>query len=212
MYQQPLGILGGTFDPIHNGHLQIAQTLYQDLNLKEIRFIPCKQPVLKNKTHATTADRLAMLKIALAPYQNFIIDTRELDRTTPSYTVETLQSLRQEMPDTPLCLIIGMDAFLDLPQWHQWQTLFTLCHFIIINRNDCKLTDNASLSTLLKNHETNDLSLLNSKLAGYIFQKSIAPIMISSSTIRQQIKTGENVSHLLPKQVWQYIDSKNLYR
>lgn len=132
--KKALGILGGTFDPIHQGHLGIAHAALLACQLTEIRFIPCKQPLLKNQAHASTEQRLAMLSIACKPYPNFVIDDREIKRDTPSYMVETLTSLRADYPTSALCLIIGIDAFIDLPQWYHWQQLIDLAHIIIPNR------------------------------------------------------------------------------
>ncbi len=112
--EKPIGILGGTFDPIHHGHLRTALEVYEEVNCKEIRFIPCKQPVHRSTPIASLQQRLDMLHLALAAQPGFILDTREIQRDTPSYTLLTLKSLREEFPQSPLCLIMGVDALLTL--------------------------------------------------------------------------------------------------
>ena len=139
MLNKPIGLFGGTFDPIHHGHLQTAERLCTDLKLTQIFFILCKQPVLKPAARATAQQRLDMLALALKNYSQFTVDKRELTRDTPSYTIDTLKSYQQEMPNTPLYFILGIDAFLQLPQWYQWQQLLDYCHLIIINRPNYKI-------------------------------------------------------------------------
>lgn len=211
MYKQPITVFGGTFDPVHQGHLQIALMLQKEFLLPEIRFIPCKIPVLKEEAHAAAHDRLAMLELAISAYPGLTIDTRELDRTTPSYTVETLHSLRTQFPQHPLCFVLGMDAFLELPQWYHWQELLTLSHLIVINRNAHPIPQDSLLIQLLQRHSMTDPNFLHTTLAGSILQKTITPICISSSNIRQQIRSGQDVSSLLPPQVFHYIQERKLY-
>lgn len=212
MYKKPIALFGGTFDPIHNGHIKIAQMLQKKLSLEEVRFIPCKIPVLKEEAHADANDRLAMLEIAIGENPSFKIDTLELDRTTPSYTVETLRTVRSMLPNTPLCFILGMDAFLDLQRWYQWQELLNLAHLVIINRNSHLIVEDSVLAELMAKHSTANTEQLKSKLAGHIFQMHIPPIPLSSSSIRQQINSGQDVNEFLPPGVWEYIKTRDLYK
>ena len=207
-----IGILGGTFDPIHYGHLRTALDLQQSLNLSEIRFIPCKQPVHKAMPTISTTDRIAMLKLATQDQKGFVIDTCELDRATPSYMIETLATLRAELPTTPLCLILGFDAFLGLPTWQEWEQLSEFAHFIIVKRGvDTAITDK-KLLPWVKKQEIHDPQLLHEKLAGYIlFQKLNTELKISATGIREQIKRGLNPRYLLPDAVLAYIDTHRLY-
>ena len=131
---KPIGILGGTFDPVHYGHLRTALELFQILNLAEIRFMPCQIPVHKDEVHADPKHRLAMLELALAGTPEFKVDHRELQRSTPSYMIETLISLRKEYPDTPLALIMGSDAFINLATWNSWQELTDYAHIVVAIR------------------------------------------------------------------------------
>ncbi len=204
-------LLGGTFDPVHLGHLHIARELLKKLPLAEIRFIPNKQPLLKNTAQTSTEQRLAMLKLALADEPQMIIDERELKRNTPSYMVETLQSLRAEFPSTPLALIIGMDAFLQLPQWHRWPDLIKLAHIIVINRKDCSLPTNEPLTSFIKQHKTEDIQQLQQSLAGKLLFIDLPLIDIASTAIRSAIANGGDASELLPKSVYDYIKTQSIY-
>ena len=209
---KPLGILGGTFDPVHQGHLKIATTALQQCQLKEIRFIPCKQPLLKNAAHANTLQRLAMLQLACQPYANFIIDEREITRSTPSYMVETLLSLRADYPTNPLCLIIGSDAFLDLSHWYHWQQLIDLAHIIIANRPDYFLLhDNSELAIFYQQHLTNQAADLHQHLNGKIMLLNMPLFPFASRQIRQQIAKGEDVEQAVPRDVLSYIKKHQIY-
>jgi nicotinate-nucleotide adenylyltransferase len=138
---QPIGIFGGTFDPIHLGHIQVADKVYKQLGLKEIRFIPCSQSALKKQPPiASASDRLAMIKLAINTYPYFYVDDREIKQPGISYTVETLRSIRQEHPNTPLCLIMATDAFAEFNLWHEYQEIMQLAYLIITNRTDISAT------------------------------------------------------------------------
>lgn len=206
-----LGIFGGTFDPVHCGHLRMATELLACLPFAEIRFIPCQQPVLKDPACAQAKHRLAMLELALQEIPRLCADPRELQRNTPSYMVETLTSLRQEYPQDPLCLIIGMDAFLGLCKWYKYQQLIALAHFVVINRAHYHLPDNGYISTLLARHQIADKTQLLNKPAGHILLQHLSPVNISSSHIRLQIAQGKDVEDQLPPAVWQYIQEQQLY-
>jgi len=208
-----IGILGGTFDPVHNGHITIATTLLEQLNLKEVRLLPCKIPVLKPDAQATPEQRLDMLSLAIKDHPGLVIDERELRRKSPSYMVDTLTSLREEFPDTPLCLIIGMDSFIELEEWHQWEKLIKLAHFIVVNRPHVTLTESGPIKELLAKHQVTDPSELHSKVAGHIFLFDITPpIDISSTYLRGEIASGSsNPSSILPQSVWKYIQKHQLY-
>lgn len=210
---KPIGILGGTFDPIHHGHLRIALELYQQLDLRQVRFIPCQQPVLDKTAQATTIQRVEMLKLAINNQKQFILDDRELKRNTPSYTIETLISLREEFCDIPLCLITGSDSFLQLSRWHRWQELITLSHIVVIPRPDYLLDDiqEELIKNFLIKHQVNNPLLLQEKLNGYIYIANFQPLAISSTYIRQQITNGLNPAYLLPENVLQYIWKEEVY-
>src|SRR5210317_2209069 len=123
-----IGVFGGTFDPIHFGHLRSALEICESLDLKEIRFIPCRIPPHRGEPVADPMQRMAMVRAALAGQPDMILDDREIKREGPSYMVDTLESLRSEFTTEPLCLVLGMDAFLGLSSWHRWKDLLTLAH------------------------------------------------------------------------------------
>jgi len=129
-----VGLLGGTFDPVHEGHLAIARAVAAHFGLDQVRLIPAREPVHRPAPTADAQHRLAMLRLAVAPYPELAVDTREMDSPQQNYTLWTLQSLRAELPDTPLLWIIGEDAFAQLPGWRRWQELFDVAHFVVINR------------------------------------------------------------------------------
>src|SRR3974377_2148734 len=130
----PMGIFGGPFDPIHYGHLRTAFELLETLRLPEMRFMPAGNPPHRDHTVASNAQRLEMVRAATARQPGFTVDDREMHKSGPSYSVETLAELRAEFPARPLCLIVGMDAFLGLPTWHQWRELLSLAHLVVAHR------------------------------------------------------------------------------
>jgi nicotinate-nucleotide adenylyltransferase len=129
------GLLGGTFDPVHEGHLAIARAVGAHFALDQVRLIPAREPVHRSAPTAGAHHRLAMLRLAVAPYPELVVDTREFDSSQQNYTWRTLQSLRAEQPDASLLWIIGEDAFAQLPAWRRWQELFDMAHFVVINRD-----------------------------------------------------------------------------
>jgi len=187
-----IGILGGTFDPIHLGHLALAHEVYKQFDLQEIRFIPCYQSPFKQKPIATDKQRLAMLNLAIKNHPEFSVDDRELRRKNISYTVDTLKSIHQEI-DAPLYLIMSMDAFTQFNKWHKWQEIIQLAHLIVANRPG---------SRSIPHNELKNLS---------IHTINIPPNPISATEIRQLIKAGKDASSLVPKAVWEYINKNQLY-
>ncbi len=177
-----------------------------------MRFIPCRQPVLAKQVYATAPQRLAMLQLALAGQKEFSIDERELNRTTPSYTIDTLISLRAEFPDTPLCLILGSDNLVNLTAWQRWQELINFAHFVIIQRPGYPLPQQNSVAQLLQQHLIKQPQGLSEKIAGNILLSNITPPAIAASQIRQQIAQGETPRDALPATVWQYIQQHHLYK
>ncbi|MDR0250352.1 MAG: nicotinate (nicotinamide) nucleotide adenylyltransferase [Burkholderiales bacterium] len=129
-----VGLLGGTFDPVHEGHLAIARAVSAHFGLGQVRLIPARMPVHRATPMADAHHRLAMLRLVIAPYPELAVDTREIDSSQQNYTLWTLQSLRAEQPDAALLWIIGEDAFAQLPAWRRWQELFDVAHFVVINR------------------------------------------------------------------------------
>jgi nicotinate-nucleotide adenylyltransferase len=212
MLAKCIGILGGTFDPIHLGHIHIATELLQDLNLKEVRFLPSYQPVHRIAPEASVQQRLTMLQLALKDHPHFILDLHEIQRAEPSFMIDTLKALREELPISPLALIIGMDAFTAFDQWKQWQDILNYCHLIIVNRPGYLAPLNQKLKDFFKQHETSNPQAIHETPAGSILLHTINPSDISGTVIRELIKKGEPLAHnMLPTAVWQYIEQEGIY-
>lgn len=207
----PIGILGGTFDPVHFGHLRTAMELLECLPLAEVRFVLCRVPPLGKTPVATVEDRLAMLTAAVAEAPRFVVDERELGRDGPSYSVDTLESLRADFPDRPLCLIVGMDAFASLPAWHRWEELLSLAHVVVAHRPGAPLPDGEAISRLVSRHRTCDPADLAGKPAGRILLHAVTQLDISSSAIRETLSRGESPRYLLPDAVLDLLQSNGCY-
>src|SRR3990167_1546814 len=165
----PLGILGGTFNPIHEGHIQIAERVLHTCDLERIEFIPCYSPPHRNTPTTTPEQRLAMVKLAIQHHAQFSINEFELQQKNTSYTVNTLTHLRAQHPAQSLCLIVGSDAFSHFHKWHQFEKIMTLANLIVVTRN----TKNNTYSPLLEKYITTERQRLKDNLAGFIYFKKI---------------------------------------
>jgi nicotinate-nucleotide adenylyltransferase len=214
----PLGILGGTFDPIHYGHLELAREVRAALGLEAVRLVPAGDPPHRAAPAASAAHRLAMLELALTGYQGLEVDAREIRRAGPSYTVLTLEELRREAPARPHALILGADAFRGLPTWHRWRELFDLAHLVVVARPGTALAVALapSLGTEWRNRLQADPRALSQSPSGAIVTLPITSHDISASAIRTQLARGgagvDAVRGLLPPAVLAYIDRNELYR
>ena len=212
----PLGILGGTFDPIHYGHLELAREVKDAAGLSEVRLIPAGDPPHRGAPVASALHRLAMVELAVADYRGFVVDAREIQRPGRSYSVLTLTELRAQYPAAPLALIVGADAFVGLPTWHQWQRLFELAHLIVVGRPGTPFDE--PLPPALAQEWTNRLvatpAELRAAVAGSITRVAITPRPISATAIRAALDRGDTgtVRGLLPPAVLAYIDRNRLYR
>jgi nicotinate-nucleotide adenylyltransferase len=207
-----MGILGGTFDPVHIGHLHAALEIQQRLKLSHVRFIPCQQPVHKEKVIASAHHRLKMLELATALEPSFIVDAQEIERKTPSYSIETLRSLRAAFPQSTLALLLGSDAFLSLNTWHEWKQLLDYCHIIVMIRPRSQLILNDIMQDYFDAHCPKTADFLESTLAGYIQIQPITALDISATMIREQLNMNLSPRFLLPEPVLAYINEQNLYR
>jgi nicotinate-nucleotide adenylyltransferase len=156
-----IAVFGGTFDPVHNGHIQTSLAIQHYFNFDDYRFLPCKVPAIKPPTVANTEQRIIMLELAIQDHQQFVLDLSEIERASPSYMVDTLEHLREQNKQSSLTLIIGFDAFLSLPKWYRWERIIELAHLVIINRT--VYTDDAlssSLLDLLENYQVFNKKLL----------------------------------------------------
>lgn len=206
-----VGILGGTFNPIHFGHLRLAQELAEALDFDEVRFIPSANPPHKPMPTVTAQHRAEMVKIAIADNALFTLDTCELERVGASYTINTLISLRNSLgAETSICLIMGSDAFLKLDTWHRWQELLDYSHIVLVQRpNQQQLSQ--LLQTYLETHYTEHPHELRNKNAGYIHMQAITALDISSTSIRERIKSRLSVRYLLPDSIIEYTTANQLY-
>lgn len=207
----PIGILGGTFDPIHHGHLRTALELRECLDLAEIRFMPCRIPPDGKVPVAPSDLRLAMVSAAVDEVPGFVVDDRELHRDGPSYSVDTLTSMRADFPERSLCLIVGMDAFASLTSWHRWEELLHLAHIVVAHRPGISAPDNGVLRQLLDRTRTRDPAALGEHASGRVLLHSVTQLDISSSGIRDGIARGENQRFLLPDRVVDLIESSGCY-
>lgn len=207
-----MGILGGTFDPIHHGHLRLALEIYEALDLEAVRLIPLATPPHRIDPSAPAPLRLAMLQAAVNNESKLIADDRELRRKGLSYTVDTLSELREEYGDRPLCLIVGMDAFSALDTWHCWERLIELAHIAIAQRPEARLPPAGPVRELFERHTTQDPLDLHRGPAGRIALLTIPLLDISASRIRSLIASGRNPRYLLPEAVMALIDQHQLYR
>lgn len=207
-----IGILGGSFDPIHFGHLRVAVEVLQGLELSQVRLVPSGQPPHRETPAASAEQRLAFVRTAVHGVAGLEVDDRELGREGPSYTVATLASLRAELGETPLCLIMGLDAFLGLPSWHQWQRLTDLAHIIVAHRPGWRHEFSGPLQDLVAERCTDSLDRLRAEPAGRILMYPVTQLEISSTRIRSLVAAGRSPRFLLPDAVLELIESLNLYR
>lgn len=206
-----IAIYGGTFDPVHKGHIATALTIQKIFRFDAFHFVPCKNPLLKPKASASAEHRVHMLQLALDMHPQFTVDCREIQRNTPSRMVDTLDSFRLELPKASITLILGMDAFLSLPAWYDWERLPELAHLLVIQRPGVTPHFSVPLQQLLKKYQTDDLQQLNNNEAGSILFLDAGYFDISSTDVREYIQTGRDVTSLLDRQVLDYIQDKKLY-
>ncbi len=209
--KRAVGILGGTFDPIHFGHLRLAFELYQAFNLEHIRIIPCFQPVHRKLPTASPDDRLALVKRAVATEPALKIDDCEIRRKGPSYTIDTLLELRKKAPQVPFCILIGIDAFLGFPSWHRWQEILENAHLIVAHRPNYHLPSTGVIAKLIRDRLVEDPAAVHQKLQGCILLHPITSLEISATDIRKQIAMGKSPRYLLPDNVYEYIKKRGTY-
>jgi nicotinate-nucleotide adenylyltransferase len=209
---QPVGILGGTFDPIHKGHIKLAQEACSQLDLKQVRLVPLNIPAHRAAPSASANDRKTMIEQAITDDERLVIDCRELEKPEVSYTINTLKSLREELPDTSLCLIVGQDAFTQIDSWHQWESLLDFAHIVVASRPGKHETINTTLEKWINQHVTNDITMLQKKTAGYIYFMEIPLLPVSSSEIRSFIRQGQLKEDWLDNTTINYIKKNHLYQ
>jgi nicotinate-nucleotide adenylyltransferase len=207
----PIGIFGGTFDPIHFGHLRPAFELSQALKLAEVRFLPAGNPPHRQTTLASAEVRLAMVKAAVAGEKRFVVDDREIRRTGASYSVDTLTELRGEFPERSLCLMLGMDAFLGLPNWHRWRDILDLAHVVVWHRPGWKAPVHGPLGEVMVDRGTGSIRELHEQKAGRIYIHAVTQLEIASTQLRQVIVSGTDPRYLVPDEVRKIIVETGCY-
>ena len=213
---QPIGILGGTFDPVHNGHLHLAATFLKELDLAELRFIPLSNPAHRPAPIASSEQRLEMLNLAVENQARLKVDDCELRRDGVSYTIDTLKDLRTRFAESSLCLLMGIENFKTLNTWHQWQSLLGYAHIVIANRpgSDDSI-DNEEINNFMDPFMTTAIDDLHQQAAGCILRLDIPMLDISSTQIRNDFRSGpkSNVQSesLLPEKVLDFIQTHHLY-
>ena len=210
----PIGLLGGTFDPIHYGHLRMAEELAGWLALEQVRFIPASQPPHRSQPRTGVRHRVEMARLAIAGNATFTLDAREAGREGTSYTEETLTSLRQELgPDLPLWLFMGADAFLGLNTWKSWQRLTALTNIAVAHRPGYRLAQADALAddlrAVLQQHQVREAA--PNQAAGQIILRPVTQLDISATAIRNAIREGKSPRYLLPEPVLDYIHANHLY-
>jgi nicotinate-nucleotide adenylyltransferase len=214
----PLAVLGGTFDPVHYGHLRLADDVRTALALPEVRLVPAGDPAHRSAPEASASDRVAMLELAVREFPGLVVDTREIVRAGKSYTVDTLAELRAEMPRRSLALLVGADAFRGLPSWHRWKELFELAHLIVVPRPGVTIETNLPDALAKEWHarRIDDPRGLRTRESGSIYLQPVAARPISSTVIRTALAQGRaesaEIAGLLPAAVLAYIESNGLYQ
>lgn len=207
----PMGIFGGTFDPIHFGHLRTAFEMLQALRFAEVRIMPCGSPPHRDPPVASAELRLEMVRVATAGHDGFVVDDRELHREGPSYSVDTLTALRNEFPMRSMALMIGMDAFLSLPKWYQWRDILNLSHIVIAHRPGWRAPDIGPLGELLAERGTHRIDDIHQAKSGRIYIHDVTQLEISSSEIRALVAAGRDPSFLTPDPVREIIARSGCY-
>lgn len=208
---KPLAIFGGTFDPVHLGHLSVAWEASELLDA-DVHLLPASLPPHRPPPTASTAQRVAMLRAALQGQSRLALDTRELKREGPSYTIDTLLELRAEQGDRPLVLLIGADAFAGLPGWHRWHELFDLAHIGVLSRPGVGAMLPDELQHKITGRRVDDTSLLRDIPAGKLIDLAVTPLEISATRIRELLASGREPRYLLPAGLFDDFELLSPYR
>lgn len=209
-----IGVFGGTFDPVHFGHLRPALEVKQALHLREMRLIPAFQPPHREPPAANPGQRLTMLRAAVGDEPDLLVDNCEMKREGESYMVDTLVHLREELGDEPVCLVLGADAFLQLAGWHQWEKVPQLAHIVVTHRPGWELdVESASpeIQQLWREAHVTNLAELEVQPAGKIVSLDVTPLDISATRIRALVAEGNSPRYLVPDSVWNLIRMHGLY-
>lgn len=209
-----IGIIGGTFDPIHFGHLRPALEIAEQFQLNEVRFIPSGTPPHRWKPMVNAENRLNMVQLAIQDIPNFVVDNREYLRQGSSYTVDTLQSIVDEQmqaerkPKEPLLMMLGLDAFQSFTTWHQWQSILELTHIVVSTRPGYQ---HQKTQKWMQGRVVDSPLAMKQQQAGCIYFSEVTQLDISASQIREQLLKGKSSKFLMPEKVIEYIHDNKLY-
>ncbi len=205
-------ILGGTFDPVHHGHLRMAVELRERLEVKQVALVPCHIPPHREQPGTSSQDRLELLKLAIEGEPGLTLDDRELRREGASFTAETLRQLRSELGQrASLAMVVGMDAFAAFDQWRDWRRIPELAHIIVVNRPGAELDRDGEPARLLRQRKAEDPQQLHRQPAGLCLALDLPLLEISATGIRERIRAGLSPRYLLPDRVWRTIQARGLY-
>jgi nicotinate-nucleotide adenylyltransferase len=217
-FTAPLGIFGGTFDPIHNGHIFPVLEAAEKADIQKVALMPCYIPSHKDPASASSEDRLKMVELICDDFPLFYPDTRDIKRGKPTFSIDSLTEIRKAKPTTPLCFFIGTDSLQNLFTWHEWPTLFSLCHFVVCYRKAGSVEDiignsvPQQLEALLNERQTFNPKDLHNSLAGLIYLANTQALTVSSSEIRQQLANNQPNEAIMPTKILDYIHQHKLYR
>ena len=203
-----MGFYGGTFDPVHLGHVHAAQTVRQALGLTHVHMVLSARPGHRGQPAAQDDHRWQMLQLACAEEDGLIADDRELRRDGPSYTYRTLSDLRREEPHWIPCWVVGQDSFATLPTWHRWRELLEYCNFVVVDRPGDQRAEPQALQEVCEQHT---VDALDEHLRGQILRLDLPMQSVSATQIRRLIAAGESVEHLLAAPICHYISAHHLY-
>lgn len=206
-----LGILGGMFDPVHNGHIAAAHYALALLGLDRLHLVPCHIPHHRESAHASPAQRIAMLELAARHDSRLLVDPSEIRRAQVSYTVDTLTGMRRQEPGACLVFILGIDAFNSLPSWHEWQSLGKLCHLLVLARAGEEVLPATATAIDLERRQVTTPTELFAADVGKILVAQDFHNDLSSTGVREKLQQRADVTTMLDKQVIEYIYQHNLY-
>ena len=201
-----IGILGGTFDPVHEGHFHIANQVLIRLGLEQVHFMPCALPVHRDEPHASASDRCAMIELMIASESSFVLNTLELDRGGPSFMVDSLRDIRRQITST-LVLVLGADAFNDFASWKSPHGILQLAHLVVCHRPDYEVD-----LDIFREYRANSPVALSARSSGSILMLEVEPNDCSSSAVRAALAQGGTPGQCLSPAVANYIDEHHLYR
>ena len=207
-----VGVFGGTFNPVHYGHLRSALELVERLQLEQLRLMPSASPPHRDAPECSAERRAAMVELAVSGEPRLVCDAREMQRPGKSYTIDSLIELRGELgAQRGLCMVLGCDAVQDIATWHRWQELLDWAHIVIISRPGWQLPRAGELAQWLKTHQLESSELLRQRPCGGIAIEELRPLAISSTEIRDLLASGRSARYLMPQSVLDYIQTHTLY-